>query len=167
MWWILLYFVIGIMLFLLFGPFSFRIDSKTNSIKIKLFLIGEGGIILQEYYPWLEIKAMGLKWRWDLIEIISKTEKNKNEVKKDSKKNSFPLNTGQIKNLIQSFKIKECVLKLDTNDPALNGILFPFFYWVEQWTGKSIQIIFTQDNQLTIDIENQGYKILWAIIKKS
>jgi membrane protein implicated in regulation of membrane protease activity len=89
MWWILLFIVIGILLFFLFDPFSFRIDSKTNSIKIKIFFLGEVGIILQEYYPWLEIKVLGIKWRWDLIKIISKTEKNKNEIKKDSKKNPF------------------------------------------------------------------------------
>jgi hypothetical protein len=58
-------------------------------------------------------------------------------------------------------------IKLDTNDPALNGMLFPFFYWLQQWTGKTIEINFSNQNQLTLEIQNQGYKILWALMKKS
>lgn len=172
--WILLVLFMSLLLLLLFAPVKFRIDSTRGIAEVKALLVVKGGLLIEQNTLWLRLVIFGFTRKWNLLEMIARSENNTaEEVAKDQEKPAQhrpgkpkkmpPFR--KIKAMIKSFRVEEFVLRLDTGDNALNGILFPVFYWLGQWFGKTIEINFVDRNELILEVSNTPARILYAYIR--
>lgn len=67
--------------------------------------------------------------------------------------------------VLKSFEIKRWDIQWDMGDMALNGKIFPIFYFISKLTGKPTSINFIGKNQIVITVRNSVYRILHAYIK--
>ncbi|PBQ30556.1 hypothetical protein CNR22_01810 [Sphingobacteriaceae bacterium] len=70
----------------------------------------------------------------------------------------------QLIKLLQSFKIKTFYLDVDFGDMPLNGILFPYFYWLSGYSGKTVRINFNGNTVLILVVKNSIARMGWALI---
>jgi hypothetical protein len=67
--------------------------------------------------------------------------------------------------VLRSCKVKTCLVNVDTGDMPTNGFLYPVFYWLSIWSGKSLRINFMDENVIRLDIRNRIGRMMWAYIK--
>jgi hypothetical protein len=121
---------------------------------------------LSESSLMMDIRIAGWKKELDLL------KRSKKEVKKDTgqvktvrekKKRKMPLK--KMMAVLRSFRVKQCRIVTDTGDMPLNGMLFPAFYGLSIWTGKTFAISFEDQNEIRLEIKNNLGRMLWTYIR--
>ena len=69
-----------------------------------------------------------------------------------------------VKAIMNSFSVNKCYLSIDSGDVQLNGILYPFFYWLGKRMHKTIEINFLNRNEFILEIENNFARIIKTFI---
>ena len=171
--WILAAVLISLLLLLLFAPVRLRVNSQERLAELSALLVVKGAVVMEDHTIWLRLRVFGFTRKWDLLKLAAeKREPSKAKKKKsprvggESKKergNFPPLR--KIIGVVKSFRVHELVLRIDTGDYALNGFLFPLFYWLSRWSGKTIEINFLDRNELILDVSNTPARALYAFIR--
>jgi len=140
---------ISVVLYLFFAPFYLEVNSDLNVYRVrfhKLFCV--------RYKPEeSSIETNFLGWSYERPLITS----NKNErpvIEKQKKTNGKPLPVAKLLRVMKTFKINKCYVCVDSGDMHLNGLLYPFFAWLNWYSGKIFQINFTGRNLVILEVEN-------------
>lgn len=68
-----------------------------------------------------------------------------------------------VRALLRSFRVRRFRFVLDTGDPLWNAWLFPVFHQLRRH-GRDLSISFTGRNELQLDISNNAYRLLKAVL---
>ena len=171
---ILLAILLGIMFYLLLAPFALIIDSNKGLIQIRMFGIIRAQPIIMGNDVVLLLQVFGLRFRINLTEMIvkqsnsnSKGQTRNEKIRVSQTKDTQRISFRKIRNLLSSFRYKVFHLHIDTGNYPLNGLIFPAFFWLGQWTGKDFQINFESRNILVLHVENSIGRMLLAYLKPS
>lgn len=165
MWWLmalLLIVLIGV-LYLLFAPFYIELNSLTGLYRLRFHRLASLSAKFINSSAVLELKI--LFWKKPLtFQQTSERKMQPAKHKKSDKIKKRNLRMQTIVNMLRSFKINTCDISLDTGDVAVNGRLYPLFYLLGFFTRRSIQISFTGQNHIILEIENNLARLTRALV---
>lgn len=166
MWWItaFLLFVLMIILYLLFAPFYIEVNSITSLYRIRFHHLAS--ISLKPVNGSVTLELNILFWKKQLNRSQNNEpgiQRIKDEKNKKTRKRSLSMQT--LKNLLMSFKLNTFDVLLDTGDVTLNGKLYPFFYLLGIFIRKPVQINFTGQSHIILEIENSLARLALAFIR--
>ncbi len=163
LWFLILIFIIAIIFsYLLFAPFYFEINSITGLCGIRFHHLASAGLIFTDDSLKIDIRIAG--WNKQTYwPAITEGKKEKPVIIKKKKK-PLKISFSMVKAILNSFKVNKCYLTIDSGNMQLNGILYPFFYWISKRTHKTIEINFLDKNEIILEIENNFARILKAFI---
>jgi hypothetical protein len=174
MWWIiLLSCLMCVIIYFLFASFFIEIDSYAGICRVRFQRLVSAGITMNEGSLFFYLEIAGWRKNIDLLKpgkkkygpdellekILTPTSKEK-EVHRDLWK-MWRKGIGAIK----SFRLRRCSVQIDTGDMCLNGILYPLFYFLTGYSGKTVMINFKGENEIILQLENSIARLLWAYIK--
>jgi len=171
MWWIILTafgLIFIILIYLLFARLFIEIDSNANIYKFGVAGLVSGEIILKYDSIWIRFIILGYRKEFDLIKptkSISRIRVEKPLKQENTKPASIPNSFNRIVKVFVSFKVKKCVVSIDTGSMPLNGILYPWFYMLSVKINKKIMNNFWGENTLILRLENTLARMLWAYFK--
>jgi len=155
--------------YIFFAPFYIEINSEKEIYRIKLFGLLSLRVLAINNKLILGLNIIGIRKNIDLFAVVSnsieKSAKKSHDVNLKTTAKKTGISWGKIKAIFLSFKIKKCNVTFDTGDAALNGILFPIFYFASFYSGKNISINFEERNEINLVIKNSFARIVWAYIR--
>lgn len=163
MWWWLtpLLIVAAIIAYLLFAPFYFIIDSTSNFFGLRFHRLANARLTLAAGTINIDIE---MAWWHKRFNLFKKPSKRRPSARQRTKKKKAKFSLSNAIAIVKTFRITKLYLDADTADPALNGILYPLFYALGQYTGKPVSINFTGNNVFILQVENNFARILKSII---
>lgn len=160
--YIVLAILVGLIGYLLTAPFYFEIDTTKELFRVRFHVLARARLLNRNNKLYVQWRILGLGKEIDLMSLQGKA-KPKKVVSKPSE-DSFNPQWPKIRKAVNSFKVNKFSLRLDTNDMALNGILFPMFATASWLTRKDVWITFNQQNELILEIENSAFRLLKAYL---
>jgi hypothetical protein len=151
------------LIYLLLAPFYIEVNSLTNLYRIKfhrlmsLSIKNSNDIIEFEMKLFFWTKKINFS-EAKLVEHKELKSKNNNPPKKT-------LEWNKVKNVLKSFKLNTCDINIDMGNMQLNGILYPFVYFMSIHYKKQIALNFNGQNYVILEIENNLARIIRAYIK--
>lgn len=161
---VLLVIVILLFCYLFFAPFYLEINSIKGFLKIRFHKLASVSVMIINDSVLLDMRIAGWKKQMDLLETTTVQKKKPVKKKKELKKEKSNISPKKIMAVLASFKVKQCDVSIDTGDVQLNGILYPVFYLVQCYSKKNMQINFTGENKLVLEIENSLARMSRAYI---
>ncbi|MFZ4613357.1 MAG: hypothetical protein ACOYNH_06710 [Bacteroidia bacterium] len=158
---VLIVFILISFFYLLFAPFYLEIESEINLYRFRFHRVASAKILIENSTLILQIKIAG--WNRNIDLLASKIKKEKVAPVK-RKSNTTKIKFRKLMAIIKSFKVNKCCISIDTGNMQLNGILYPLFFWINNFTGKEIRINFIGDNSVSLEVENNFARIFWAYI---
>jgi hypothetical protein len=150
--YVLLIIVFSLAAYLFFAPFYIKIDSTENVYQFRFHRL----VILDLKTgdePVVELKTMGLKKRISLnAEGTQKGPHGNRTRKNNGQGREFPVK--RIIRVLCSFQLTKCRVRLDSGDMQWNGILYPFFFWLGWHSNKDLQVNFTGENVVILEVKN-------------
>jgi len=162
--WTVLISIFSIAAYLLLAPFYLEIDSRSGLYRIRFHRLASVRFSIVNSSLIMDVQVTGWHKRIDLSAIKPK-EKKVEEVSVPQVKRKMNISFQRIWGVLRSFKVNKCRIAVDFGDMALDGILYPLFYWVRVWSKKDIGINFSGENELVLEIENNFIRMLWAYVK--
>lgn len=162
---IILSILLGIAMYVLFAPVVLEIDTTQNLYRLRFHWLAWGRVYFMGYEPWAEVKVGWWHKQFNLLDMPKGTEKKEERpsVKKPTKKRP-KIKWDSVKALLRSFKVEKFSWSLDTGDFALNGQLYPIFWWFAFKSGYNTQINFVGENYLVLTVKNTGWRVMKAFI---
>ena len=162
---IFLLIILAIFGYLLFAPFYIEINSINGLCGVRFHRIASAKLILADNLFKIDLHIIGWRKQIDPFEKRAKT-KEKTVVQNKKKQRSL-FSISWAKALIKSFKVNNFYLNIDSGNLQLNGILYPCFYWLANYSGKPIAINFLNKNEIILEVENNMARIIRAFIYSS
>jgi len=147
-----------------------KVDSENGLCSARFHHLASAALHLRDSSLIVDIAVAGWKKEIDLLNAQKKTgrkqqKKNVKSVKPFRKKRK--MSWRKMWALLRSFKINTCEVVADLGDMRLNGMLFPVFYGVSVWSGKSFKISFNNETEIKLEMENTLARMLWAYFRTS
>lgn len=157
-------FFAGIISYLLFAPFYLEISSRNGLCRIRFHRLASANLRIDGNTLLLELRLPGFIKKIDLFE--SQKEHEEKQVKRSTERKGAgrKISWRKIKAILQSFKINEFKLSVDSGDMQLNGILYPVFYLISENRRINLEINFIDENEIELEIENNLARISWAYL---
>lgn len=146
--------------YFLFAPFYLEIDSKRKLIRMRFHRLASARLLVVNSSLMIDVRIPG--WRKSIDLIRQDRQKIKATTKKKYKARKIPFH--KIKAVMKSFKVNRCYVDVDLDNMEMNGMLFPLFYWVSHLTGKYFRTNFLGRSDVSLEIENNVARMLWAYI---
>ena len=146
-----------IIIYALFAPLLFEIDSGNYIYQFRIVPIFKLYWVTDELLGHPEMSIFGIHKKLPFPSFRKKSKKLK--IKKSS---PVTFNLKRFISIIRTFKVKKCIVNVDTGNMPLNGILFPFMYILSRITGKTFHINFIGKNEVVLTIKNNAFSILKA-----
>lgn len=162
---IFLLIILAVFSYLLFAPFYIEINSISGLCGIRLQRLASAKLILADNLLKIDLHIIG--WRKQIDPFEKHAKRKEETVVQKKKKQRTLFSISRVKALIKSFKVNNFYLNIDTGNLQLNGILFPCFYWLGNYSGKPIAINFLNKNEIILEIENNLARIIRAFIYSS
>lgn len=170
LYFILLVFLITV-IWLLIAPFQLMISSD-NPIAIfrwkglgdVVFVIEDEPIIRLRIWFWRKL-FYPFQWNFKSGKSAEEKEEKKKAAKKPKPKKSKGFPFKLIRKLMGTFKVRAFRLNVDTDDYAVNGMLYPLAFWLSKYRNVHCQVNFEGDFEFFLFIENQIYRLAWVTIR--
>jgi hypothetical protein len=168
MWW-LLTITIPVLFFVLyafFAPLYIEVDSLKGIYRIRVHRLLRVSLIMNKGTLWLDIYFMFWQRRIDLTAAREKSGKQRpaaDQKRKNKRPRQFSLK--KVKAVLGSFKVSRCYITFDTGQPALNGKLYPWVYWLGFYLKKDISVNFTGKNAVVLTLRNNLARMTRAYLK--
>jgi len=150
----------GLILYLLFAPFYLVIDTNAGIYAVRFHTIAGANIIGKNDSLYLKWQVLG--WGRE-VNLLAHPGRSRETKSKKSSRSSLP-SWSRIRTAFASFKVNRFSLRMDTEDMALNGILYPWFVTASWLTQRDLWINFYQRNELILEIENNAFRLLKAYL---
>lgn len=144
--------------YLLFAPFYLEIDSEKGLLRVRFHHLASARLIGENTTLMIDLRVAGWKKKIDLFS----REVPEKKPKAITRTESLNISADQVKAVLQSFKVRRCLLNLDLGNVQWNGLLFPVFFWMSRSTGFSFSINFLDVNEIHLTIENNMARIMRA-----
>lgn len=166
MWyWLAPLLLIAILIaYLIFAPFYVLADSTIHFYGIRFHRLANARLLLAEDSLKIDLVVAWWRKRFDLLKKTARSEEKSRPLKKKKTKKRKSIGLSQVMAVLKTFRVKKFYVDADTRDPALNGILYPCFYWVGKWIGKPVSINFSGKNIFILQAENNLARIAKSII---
>lgn len=151
--------LISLLFYLLFGPFYLEVDSNIGMFRIRFHRIAAAWLIMENNSLKINLNIAG--WTKQ-IDPFRKTGEHKKLPPPKKKKRWVSLSL--IKSVLNTFKITRLSFKADTGNMPLNAMLYPGFYAVSKYTGRSFEINFAGESEIILKIENNFARIIKVFI---
>jgi hypothetical protein len=168
MWWIIIATVIFLLLiYLLFAPFFVEIDSNNDLYCVRFHRLASASIFLDHTTIFLKLRIAWWRKNIKLSGSEHTKKKTRQVVKREAKKSTVSPHKilKKAKAIVKTFKVNECLIMIDTGNMPLNGILYPWLYFLSRYSGKTIMINFWNENQIKLQVENNAARIIMAYLK--
>lgn len=165
---IILSIILGVFLYALLAPVVLDINTKQNLYRVRFHWLAWGRIYFVGFEPWMEVKVAWWHKQFNLLEMPKSREKKTEKPAEKpvvKKKKRQKIKWATVKALLRSFKVEKFSWHLDTGDYALNGQLYPIFWWYAYKSGHDVGVNFEDDNSLELTVKNSGWRLLLAFIK--
>lgn len=149
-----------ILLYLLLAPFYLEVNSRENRYCIRYHKLAEAKIYATAESLFLELRIMG----WHTIIDLLRRRNGKIKTVKKTKPGVVKISVRKMLAIVKSFKLSRCRVSADTGDMAMNGILYPWLFWLGRLTKNDVRINFCNDNAIELVIENNFYRLLRAYL---
>ena len=159
--YIFLFLFLLLVIYLLFIPVVLLVNTKSNQYYIHLQGLAKLNVEPhKEDLIKIKLKVLFLNFSfYPLKKDIKSPEKKKTT--KIKKKKRMSLQTAY--KLLKSFKVKQCLIKIDTGNCITNAKLFPVFYFLNYKIGR-FNINFDGKNELVLCLRNRPIYILKSFI---
>lgn len=158
----ILIFICLLLLWLLLSPLQLEIDSRESQARIKWASIGNATIWYDDDW-WLGFRVLFFQRKIRLSSMKAKPKHGAaaRPVKKVKKKRKGLLR--KMIRVLQTFRVKEWRLAVDTGDFTFNAQAFPLNYF--PGFRNHLQINFNDENYLFIRIWNRPIRVLFAFLR--
>lgn len=156
--------IVAPILWILFTPIVLQIDTLRGLYWVQWRGIASLRFNIQDDEPILSLRVWFWKKDFRLLASLSKSRKPNAEKKAKKRKARKKRNWKRLGlRLLQSFKVTEFDLKLDTDDYVLNSYLYPVFHLLNS---KSLQISinYQGESSLQLQIENRLIRLLKVVL---
>lgn len=162
---VLLMVFFGLVAYFFFAPFFIEVDSTRSIYRFRFHRLLSLDLKVQED---VRMRMSLLGWKTDFKPALYKTGK-KPQDKKEGVKRDFQLNVvgRKLLNVLKSFRLTKCHIRITMEDMQLNGILYPMAAWLSWYSKKDIQISFTGSNVVIVEIKNNLARMSWAWFSSS
>jgi hypothetical protein len=164
--WICLGVFLGVILYLLFAPFRLEVDSDLMMLRVRFHRLASARIYCGHGTLMLDFQIGWWKKTMDLLQPAKKSEARssarENKAKSSGKRRTMPLR--KVMAVMRSFKLKRCIIHIDTGNMEWNGILFPVAYWLRMKSGQDILIRFDGMTRVALTIENNAARMIRAYV---
>lgn len=147
-------------------PIRISIDSSADDYSVSLGGLAGCRLVLVHDKLFIDIKF--LFWKNRIDPFAQRPEKRRVDSKVKRKKESektVGMSLRQVKAVIRSFRVRRFLIRFNSGDMPLNGLLYPLFYGLSAATKKDIGIVFYGKSVVKIDIENNLARIALAYLK--
>jgi len=156
-------FLACILIFLLYTPIFLEIDSTRRLVQIRMRGVARVRIITRESKIGICLNILG----WEKLIFPGTRRKRKEAAAKTSgfqlKRSTLKKMPAKILAVIRSFRVKIFDLNIDTDDYAVNALLFPFAVLLSR-SNHSVRINFEGEVELRLTIENNLQHMLRAYL---
>jgi hypothetical protein len=163
MWiiYVLLILIFVPVLYVLFAPFYIEVNTETGLYRCRFHRLASAQVRSENDSLVMEMKVGWWVKKFDLLEQSHKTV----QIKKPARQKNKPVSFKTFRSLLKTFIVKKCIVSIDSGSMPLNGLLYPVFYWVGIFTGKSVSINFFGENRIIIQIRNSFFRLGRAYIR--
>lgn len=163
--YLVLLFIVLFFGYFFFAPFYFEINTTRELYRFRFHRVASIGLHIIDGSFMMEIWIVGWSKKIDLFEKKKALKIKPLTDNKERKKKKFAITWKKIRGIITSFKVNKCVVAIDTGDVQTNAVLFPFFYLARVYSKKNVQINFTGENKIILEIESSLARMSWAFIR--
>jgi hypothetical protein len=164
--WIFVSVFLGVILYLLFAPFRIEVDSDLMVLRVRFHRLASARIYYGHATLMLDFQIGWWKRSMDLLQPTKMTEAKRrareNRAKSSGKRRAMPLR--KVMAVMRSFKLKRCIIHIDTGNMEWNGILFPVAYWLRMRSCQDILIRFDGMTRVALTIENNAARMIRAYV---
>lgn len=156
--------------YLMFAPVVLKVDSENGLCSARFHHLASAVLRIRESSLIVDIAVAG--WKKE-IDLLSARKKSRRKQLKENVESSRPvrkkrkISWRKMWSLLYSFKVNNCEVVADMGDMPLNGMLFPVFYGLSVWSGKSFKISFNNETEIKLEVENTLARMLWAYFRTS
>lgn len=165
--WLLIFFFIGLILWLLLAPIRLILDSNNEVYYLQWYGIAKAGLVMLPDDLVIRLRVFFWKKQFSVFEIKPSGKKKKSieniPKKKSKQKTNFKTWKRRGITILKSFKVKIFRLNLDTDDFVHNSYLFPIFHLLNA-ENRRFQINYKGDLELLLVVENRLINIIKAFI---
>jgi hypothetical protein len=164
MWLVLFFVILLVLVYFLFAPIIIEIDTDHAMYRLRFHRLASARLFMSDS---LMLRLEIGRWmkQFDLLRRKEKKITPQRIQNTSGKHFHFRKIVKKISAILQSFRLTKCIIRIDTGDFPLNGILYPWFFLLSQKTGKLVMINFENDNRIVLEIRNSVARMLWAYIK--
>lgn len=148
---IILAIFLSAVVYTLFAPFYFDINSDTGLLQFRLHRLASVHMATIQDRPCMKIK---IAWWSREIALGSRNKKAVQKAPGHHKKAPRKLSYRKMLKIVKSFKIRKCIITIDTGSMHTDAILYPAALWASNKTGKDIAINFWDENRIILEVEN-------------
>ncbi len=156
--------ILGLSVYFLVAPFYIEVDTTRDLYRLRFHRLASLSLVVNEA-PALVLDIAG--WKKELAITGGPAKKEsvaKEQEPAQQKSRRRNVSYHQVNDLLRSFKIKTFYLDVDLGDRPLNGMLFPCFYWLSRYSGKTLRINFNGNNVIIIVAKNNIARMSGALI---
>ncbi len=156
---IIIIFLLFILCWLLLSPLVMELDTRIPGAAVQWQNIGHAELWYdEEWYLSMQLLFYHKTFRMDELRKKSSGKKTLTQKKKKKKMNRSRM-AQKIIRVLQSFRVTEWKLAIDTGDYARNAQLYPLNFIPR--TYDHLQINFAGENYLLLKIRNSPWRILY------
>jgi hypothetical protein len=162
MWlWISIIILTSILTYTLFAPFFLELNSETGLLRFRFHRLVSISLIIENESIKVLLK-IGI-WK-KVIGLENRIAKRRQTKKTRSKLKIGRIPFTKVKAVLKSFKMNKFLINIDTGDMALNGMLYPIFLFIRNYSNRNLGINFVGKNTLILEIENNLGRMIWAYV---
>jgi hypothetical protein len=158
--WILV-FLILVLVAILLAPLRIQIDSDQG-----IYEVTWGHVVRMSIFPVdlkMRLSLFGMRKEWPLV-----SRRDRREKKAKSKKRRGPAAFSGMRFLrvLRTFRVREWVIDIDTDDYCRNAYLYPVFHFLNLWKGQW-RVNYEGEFVVRLTVDNRLSRILGALLLPS
>lgn len=156
----LLLILAAIVLYFLFAPVYIEIDSEHGLFRVRFHQLMSMRLFVKESL-FMELRITW--WHKSIDLLAARIRKIEPQKKSVTRKTTIPFQ--KIAEVLKTFKVRKCEVKIDSGDDYFNGLIFPWVLLLGFYFRKNIGMNFLGENKLVLEIKNNAARMLWAFLK--
>jgi len=149
--------------FLLLTPIVIEFDSEQNLYEVRVAGIVRMRIVFGEQFILIKMRAFGFEKTLNPLQLGSRKIRKEKQINKTDRI-SFQKAMHKGMAVIRTFDVRYLLINIDTDDYAMNGLLYPFAVLVSK-PNRQFQINFQGRVEVKVKIVNNLSRMFLAFIR--
>lgn len=171
---IILILLFVLLLGLLIAPMQLYIDTPRQVFSLRWSKLLETRLIGVDDIPKIQLQIFFWRKEWDVFQLLSSSQKQRKKPSTASQKKpkkrsnrffrmSYKTMFRKAKQVLRSFEVKQCDVRLDTDDFVRNSYLYPIFYMLNG-KNRKLSINYQGEASVQLLVQNRLYRIIAAVL---